>query len=381
MSQPAGTRVRVREATFDDAVAVREVGMRNGLSGGPEPGGDGAHARASFAERWTEFPDRDRFAGIPIGWVLEDGEGRCVGTLTNYHGTYRLGDATLTAAIAGGWAVDPAFRGPPALMLMGRHLGQRGVDLLIDSTASREAGAVLEAMKARRVPHPAYDEQCYWVADHRSFARSALRRMRVPALPLLPEALAAGLAARDALRVPARLTRGGTGVETCDGFDPRFDRFWEALCRRRPGRLLAVRSSAMLAWHFRPHLATRKIAVLAEPGHHGLAGYAVLVFEDGPRADPPRAQLADLQVLEDDRAVVDRLLAAAFASTRERGLPMLQAIGFEPFKRAAILGLAPYRRKLTSWLYYYKAVRQDLAAPLEAEAAWDPSPYDGDATL
>lgn len=376
--------MRVREATFDDAIAIREVAMRNGLSGGPAPAAGepgAAAARREFASRWTEFPDRDRFAGVSFGWVLEDPAGRIVGTLTNYHATYRWGETTLTAAVAGGWAVDPDFRGPPALMLMARHVNQRGVDLLVDSTASREAGAVLEAMKARRVPHPAYDESLYWITGHRAFARAVLARLRIPALPLAAEGIAAALVLRDGVRVPARLTRGGSGIESCAGFDSRFDRFWEDLCRRRPRRLMAVRSAAMLRWHFAPHLGAGKLVVLAEPAGEGLQGYAVLLLDDGPRAVPARAQLVDLQVLDDDPARVDRLLAAAFAATRARGLPMLQAIGFEPFKRGRFLALAPRRRKLSAWLYYYKAMRPELVAPLSEESVWDPCPYDGDATL
>jgi hypothetical protein len=41
----------------------------------------------------------------------------------------------------------------------------------------------------------------------------------------------------------------------------------------------------------------------------------------------------------------------------------------------------PYRMRLTSWLYYYRAAEKGLAAELSRPDAWDPSLYDGDASF
>ncbi len=42
---------------------------------------------------------------------------------------------------------------------------------------------------------------------------------------------------------------------------------------------------------------------------------------------------------------------------------------------------APYRRKLPSWSYYYRAADPALAAEMAKAEAWDPSGFDGDASF
>ena len=41
--------------------------------------------------------------------------------------------------------------------------------------------------------------------------------------------------------------------------------------------------------------------------------------------------------------------------------------------------LAPYRRRLPNWPFYYHAPDPTLAAELCKPQAWDPSEFDGDA--
>jgi len=43
--------------------------------------------------------------------------------------------------------------------------------------------------------------------------------------------------------------------------------------------------------------------------------------------------------------------------------------------------LAPYRRRLGSWSYFYAARSNPLQEELQDPAVWDPSLFDGDASL
>src|SRR6185503_15861889 len=124
-----------------------------------------------------------------------------------------------------------------------RHVRQPGVDLSITTTASPRAGAILASMKCQPIPHPALDETRFWITNHRAFARAAVQQRKLPAEPLAA-LLATLLRLRDAA-LPGVLTRESPRIERCDGFDSRFDRFWDELCRKNPERLLAVRTSAM----------------------------------------------------------------------------------------------------------------------------------------
>ena len=60
---------------------------------------------------------------------------------------------------------------------------------------------------------------------------------------------------------------------------------------------------------------------------------------------------------------------------------MLEAVGFHAELRAALEALAPWRRQLTSWLFFYKALDPQLDADLTSPAAWNPSFFDGDGSL
>jgi hypothetical protein len=42
---------------------------------------------------------------------------------------------------------------------------------------------------------------------------------------------------------------------------------------------------------------------------------------------------------------------------------------------------APYRRRLPAWCFYYRTADPELAEHLQHPAAWDPSSFDGDASL
>ncbi len=60
---------------------------------------------------------------------------------------------------------------------------------------------------------------------------------------------------------------------------------------------------------------------------------------------------------------------------------MLESIGFRTDKSRVISKIVPYKRKLPSWLYFYKTRDKNLAEMLRDPNVWDPSQFDGDASL
>jgi hypothetical protein len=60
---------------------------------------------------------------------------------------------------------------------------------------------------------------------------------------------------------------------------------------------------------------------------------------------------------------------------------MLEAFGFRSDKQRAIDLLAPHRRKLSSWSYFHKISYPALQHELRDLQVWDPSQFDGDASL
>jgi len=60
---------------------------------------------------------------------------------------------------------------------------------------------------------------------------------------------------------------------------------------------------------------------------------------------------------------------------------MLELIGLPPALEQIVARTAPYRRRLDSWMYFYKANRPALEEKLKSPEVWEPSLFDGDSSL
>ena len=75
------------------------------------------------------------------------------------------------------------------------------------------------------------------------------------------------------------------------------------------------------------------------------------------------------------------LIKAALRHGAAEGIDVLEHIGCGLPKMAAVDRYAPYRRKLPSWQYFYRATDAAIASQLQRPEAWDPSMFDGDASF
>jgi hypothetical protein len=273
--------------------------------------------------------------------------------------------------------VDTEYRHYSARLIR-RWLRQGDTHLLMTSTASGRVGEILRALKFRPVPHPDYDTALYWITNHRGFAAGALRQLGVPGASWLSRPAAVAVRTMDAFRRSKH--HAAPALRRLEGFDERFDAFWLEL-RRTPDRLLAERTRGALVWHFggdRLHART-EILALEEGG--GLKGYLVMFRYDHEDIGLTRYRIADLQVADDSETACRALVAGALGLAHEQGVHVVELIGFNARKRQALMSLRPRRRKLPSWLFYYRTPSQELGSALGAPSAWDPCPFDGDASL
>lgn len=362
----------IREATFADYGQIETLKARHHLSGYTEA-------------RWRHIYENSpllagRCLPWPIGWVIETGDEKIVGHLGNTPLEYEFNGKPLVAAAASLWAVDEAHRSQ-SLELVGRFFRQQHVDLLLDTTAVPLAARVLEALGMKRPPVPAYDRTVFWVLDHERFLSSLLAKKRIAVPRLLTRPLAS------LMRVAESVTGKGRGVfaaggplECCARFDERFDRFWETLRSQRKG-LCCVRDRKNLDWRFQEALAKGGAWVLAAGDATDLRAYAVCLRQDSPDIGLKRMRLADFQCAEGHLDDLISILAAALARCRSEGIHMLEVVGFGSEKKARLEALAPHRRQLPGWMFFYKTPDASLAKELENPFAWDPCTYDGDGWL
>jgi hypothetical protein len=321
---------------------------------------------------WPRLGDR-----WPLGWVLEDAAGRIVGSFTNIPSLYRFRGRELICGNGRGWAVAPEYRGY-ALWLIDEYFNQSNVDLFINTTVDVTAVPALSTLAAR-IPIGDWQTTAYWVTGYRGFACKALEKMRVPLAGLLALPAAGTLWVKDALSARP-LPPPAAEIATCDHFDSQFDLFWEELVRQNPGKLLGVRDSRALSWHFAIPMRRGHLWIFTAGRNGLLRAYAVFKRQDR-REGVRRMRLIDYQSLETDTDLLPGLLQAALRRSVAEGFYILEHLGRGLPKTQSIDRCAPYRHQRPSWPFYYHAADPALDAELRSPDPWDPSEYDGDASF
>jgi len=363
-------RPTVREAAFGDYDQIAAVQMRNGLS--PRP-------RWKWIALWQGNPvyEQDR-NGWPIGWVLESEPGRLVGCIANIPSAYLWKGRLIRVATQCDWAVDSEYRSF-SLLLMQRITSQPNVDLLLTTTVGAAAEPSHAAFQWSRVPVGRWDTAAFWITGHGGFLRSALAKKRVPLAGLAIYPISVALSCRDGLLRFGARKAFRLRIEKRAEFDESFDVFWEELQRRKPEVLLAVRSAAALRWHYRG--LGQDAWIVTASGGGRLTAYAIFARGDNPEIGLTRLRLIDFQALENMEEAVEGILAWVFQRCRLDGIHMLEDVGCVLEGLGIPQAKAPYHRDLASWAYYYRAKRGDLSDALKDSSVWNPTSFDGDASL
>jgi hypothetical protein len=314
----------------------------------------------------------------PIGWVLETPSREIVGCIGNIPLLYHFRGEHLIAASGRGWVVAPAYRGF-SLWLLDERFNQPYVDLFMDTTIGPMA---LEAFSefSHFVPVGDWGSVAYRVTGYRPFAAHALQKLNVPLAGVLAGTAGAALRFKDlALAKKPAKQRSSCTIESTDRFDARFDEFWEELLRQSPETLLAARDSATLSWHFSVPMRRGRVWILTASRNGRLRGYCI--FKRQSTVDEiRRMRLVDYQSIDRDADLLPHFLELAIRRSRAEGVCVLDKPGVGVSATRAFDECAPYRRK-QSWTSFYRVVDSALATELRQPKFWNPSEYDGDASI
>lgn len=329
---------------------------------------------------WLDNPLWPRLGShFPIGWVLEDASGLVVGSLSGIPSLYRFRGQELVCVSTRAWVVRSEYRSF-APWLIEEFLNQPGVDLFIGTTANQNAAPIFSTF-ATRVPVGDWETIAYCLTGYRGFARKALQKRRIPLARPLALPIAAALWLKDALSPkPLRAVSSTVVVTAADSFDSRFDLFWDELVRQNPEKLLAARDSQSLAWHYAIAMRKKRILILTAVRHGLLRAYCVLIRQEGKEAIH-RMRLNDYQTVEPETDLLPELLRAAVKLCVAEGYEALEHHGCGLPKMRSFDQFAPRRWKLANWPFYYHTANPKLAAELCRPEIWDPSTFDGDASI
>jgi hypothetical protein len=376
--EKAAPSVRVREALFNDHEQISSLESRYALE---------TRSYEEWSHLWTNNPlYRILEKDWPIGWVLENEDKRVVGYLGNIPLWYVLNGQQIVAAGTHAWVADLPYRSY-SILLLDRYFHQKTAQLYLSTTVNSQAYKAYTAFNSPPVQAGAWDRSAFWITHSRGFALSLLSMKELPfakalSYPLSVAVMLKLLCARPPFRQHQSGTKGAeVEVRLCAGFDGRFDVFWEALRKKNPHLLLAVRTRELLEWHFKYGLLANRTWILTVSNRAGLAAYSIFSRQDNPRFGLKRVRLIDFQSLDGNISYFLPMILVALKRCRDEKIHMLESIGYSAEQDDVLERLAPLRRKLPCWMYYYKAANQALAETLANRNAWNPSCFDGDSSL
>ena len=372
-SPKAISRPKIREITFDDYDQIAALATAHGLALTP--------TREEWLHRWIDNPAYLRHRNWPLGWVL-DVDGKIVGHIGNIPSLYALEGRTLSAASGYAWVVRDEYRGY-ALLLLDKYLRQEKADLTLSNTATLESFHAHTQLGATPVPAGCWDRSSVWITSYSDFFRYWLGRKRVPAAELWSYPVTLILSAKDSWHrsLVAKLAKRSANVEIRTSFDEQFDRFWETLREKYPGKLLAFRDRHTLDWHFHYALRENRVWIFTETQGDELRSYAIFLIERNltEQGVSPRALMVDFQSLGTD-GIFFAMLRRALRQCREHGIHLLVTMGITA-GGIDMSYYAPYHSTGKNPVFLFKVRDPKLAVSLRDSRVWCPTFFDGEASL
>jgi len=365
---------KLREARFEDHSEIAALASRFDLH---------VESLPAWTHLWTHNPAcRASQNKVPIGWVLDIGEGSIAGYLGNIPMAYELRGQRFLAATTRAWVVDTPYRSYSPLLLA-TYFQQRNIDLFLSTTVNPLSEPAYSSFQSSRAPVGAWDRTLFWITNHKGFVASYLRKSNRAMAGPLSYPLSAGLFLRDIIKRSGLQKTSGVTALPCAAFDDRFQPFWESLKTKKSNILMADRSQEALDWHFRFALQQNRAWVYTVEGKSGLLAYSVFLRHDFLQVGLTRMRLADFQCIEPEKSldILTAMLATAIDRCREESIHMFELVGATSAMEEKLAAYMPHHRSLGSWLFYYKAKHPGLVQDLKNSNAWEPSLFDGDSSL
>jgi len=367
------SQATIREFCSEDWDEVRELRERVGLS-------------SITAERHRKSlatnPAMLNRSGTSNGWVIES-DGRIVGYLGSIPLLFRFENSDVIAAAASAFAVDHDHRSS-SLKLTAAFFNQKNIDLLLVTTANKEAEQIFKFFKAKPIAQKEYDQVLFYICNLHNFLKAALIKKGLPSafsylcgIVLTPFFFVERIFNN---RVPKQGGSSEIRVICVESFGDEFDKLWERKTAADPQRLYAYRTSSFLRWHFE-RFPEQMVKILCAYHLKTLVGYAVVLREEVSEIGLIRYKIVDLFVEDDNIDTIDQLIQASYYHAKKDGASILEMIGFPDFVRSRFAIGNPYSRLLPSWPYLYKSMDKAFGKALKFESAWYASPFDGDASL
>lgn len=361
----------LREASFEDYAGITALQSKYDLQ---------TKSYEEWKHLWSGNPAYRENEHLPIGWVLIDKKQQVVGYLGNIPMFYELGQRRLLASAAHSWVAELEYRSYSPL-LMERYFSQTVIDIFLNATVGSQSAQAFAAFHSVPIPVGIWDESAFWITNYHGFFANWLAAKKVPLANPLGYLLGGGLFLKDSLSRRQGRREQTLDVRECTCIDSRFDDFWQALRKTNSTVLMGVRSQQALQWHFGRALQQNKVWIVSACKGPNIVAYAIFQQQDSAKLRLRRMRLVDFQTLDGNTEILEPMLCWTLEKCQSEDIHMLECIGLSGKKREVINRTAPHIRKLPCWLYYYKTYEPELSKKLSDPNVWDPSQFDGDASL
>lgn len=337
-------------------------------------------SRDQWLDLWLANPAYLEMDDWPIGWLIEDGKGRVVGSLGNIPSFCHFGGRQFVCASGRGWAVDVPYRAY-SVALLAHQVRQNNSDVNVIATPSATTAALCTQLGWSRVPVGTWNRSEFWITDYREVLRAYLKAKAPTVVYGLARAMVASSSQpRDVRKQSASDLTSRYQLDWCSAFDERFDDFWDKLKEARPELLLSTRDTKTLRWHFKHSLQQGHIWILTADLGGSLAAYAILEQREIRSLNLARVLFVDFQTISQDSALASAMIQFAGERCRREGIHILENAGCW-LKALQPVPAPPYHRSLGAWCYLYRTTNPELEKQLRSRSSWYPTQYDGDASL
>ena len=305
---------------------------------------------------------------FPIGWLVEDDQGRAA-FVGQFPQAIQVDGQALLGVTGYSIIVPPALKGAAAKLI--RRIMDRP-DAALHYTLN--ANALSAPLYQRHGLHPwppgTHDLKLSWIIDPVVCAAASLVRRVAPDRSGRdgPERLMNTRVNRPRdLRLPP-------GVTPLTDFDADWDDFWGRL--RRSGAVLADRSAETLRWRLADPDRTSPPITLAYRRDGVITGWIMAQTAKMSRHEPPVLDIIDLATTAGEPDALQTLAGALVANGRRLGVAKVRLQVVSPVVLAALGPLAGRARREGGWGHAHARFRPDWEPRLRA--GWSPTPFDGD---
>ena len=334
--------------------------------------------------RWLENPART--SDHVFGWVLESSIDGIVGFVGLIPVRMEIGGREIVGAAGNGFCVMPAHRGQ-SLRLYKQIMDWGDKHFLLTTTANPMSGKLNSLFGMEKIPVMNFDRYFLWLIRPEVLVRRALDKAKWPIfsylISLAPISwmfkVAALVAFRNNMRL--RFPTGTLSVEVVREITEEFGQFWEY--HKKEYGVTAIRDQKYLQWRYfgmPPFLGTNHMLACRVNGL--LKGYIVVMEISSAETScaPGRFRVVDIFYDLKMQEVFDALMNHAYEFAKAQGGTALEVASMSHEVMERLKTQRPYEKKSESWLYWYKASKEDMTEVCRTHAWW-PSAADGDSNL